>query len=597
MKLKNIVSKIKLLIQLCAVCTLFVSGACGDSTTKNVPGGFNTYSTEPVTSGLSYTIFCIGDSTMADYDPVTNPEQRGWCQLLPQFIVNSNVKIVNAAINGRSARSFYVEGSWAKVTAQMKKGDYVLIQFAHNDEKTNGLEPTTTSGLTSDTLSDGAHSLYQKYLRMYIDETVSKGATPILVGPIVRCSFDSTTGLISEKSAHNLDDVTYTPIGGTLLSDNANYPEAMKEVATEKGCSFIDLTSVTRTLANSFGSQAAAKAALYITTDDTHLQRMGAALYARLAVKEFLANNIFTGDLSLEDDIIVNPVVSDFGTRYLNRPVLKIFTIAGLAVSASAASITVTPPAGFTVCSTSTGTFTSSITFPVTDGRLKPGTFYVKFSPDAEKNYDGIMTAVTDNATNLANVFLKGTGTAFAAGSAEAAIKYSLTSTASGTSSSGLISCADETLSGMSLNSYYTAALYGWDTPSDSYVVQRLGITGSTWTGESALNSSRYIQFAVTPASGHALTIDEISLFAGAAGASSMQFSILVSTASDFSSPTTLLSKTSLSSNYLYKQSYTSNVIVKSGETLYLRVYPWSTTSTSSMYFCLQNLYLHGFVQ
>lgn len=593
---KGIVPKINLFILICSMFLMIFSGACGDDK-KSSSSGSGSYDSEPVTSGKSYTIFCIGDSTMADYDTVTNPEQRGWCQLLPQFVINSNVNVVNAAINGRSARSFYVEGSWTKVKAQIKSGDYVLIQFAHNDEKTNGLEPTSSSALTSDTLSDGAHSLYQTYLRKYIEETAALGATPILVGPIVRCYFDSTTNLVTEKGAHNLDDVTYTPIGGTLLNDDANYPEAMAEVAAEKGCSYIDLTSSSRAIANSFGGYAAAKASIYISSDDTHLQRLGAALYARAAVKEMLADGLFTGDLNTEDDIIVNPVAYDFGTHYLNRSVVKSFTIAGISVSTDAANIVITPPEGFTVCSTATGTFTSTLTFPVTSGRLKPDMFYVKFTPSAAKSYDGVMRVVSNNASNLANIFLKGVGSAVPSGSADVAVKYSLTSAVSGVSTNSLVSCVDETLSGLYLNSYYTAAVYGWDAPSDSYTVQRLSITGDTWSSESALNSSRYVQFSVTPSSGHKLTVDEVSIFAGAAGANTMQYSVVASTTSDFTSSTTLITKTSMSSNYLYKQSYASDIVVNSGATLYLRVYPWSTSSSSSAYFCLQNLYIHGFVQ
>jgi lysophospholipase L1-like esterase len=602
MKLLNIVSQAKLLVLLCFVCMFFTSGACGDeSKTKLSDSG--SYSSEPATSGKSYTIFCIGDSTMADYDTVTNKEQRGWCQLLPQYVINNKVTVVNSAINGRSARSFYVEGSWAKVKAQIQSGDYVLIQFAHNDEKTNGLEPTSASGLTSDTLSDGAHSLYQKYLQLYVQETKALGATPVLVGPIVRCSFDSSTGLVSEKGAHNLDDVTYTsidiPVYGTSKSvtDDANYPEAMQEVATKESCTYIDLTAATRNFVNSFGSYSAVKPVVYLSSDDTHLQRMGASLFARLAVKEFLSAGLFSGDLNTEDDIIVNPVIADFGTRYLNRPLIRSFTIAGISVSSAASSMTITPPSGFSVCSSATGTFSSTLTFPVSGGRLTPDSFYVKFNPSAAQSYDGVMTVVTDNASNLANVFLKGSGVSFASGATETAVSYPLTSTISGTSSTSLVSCVDETVTGMSLNSYYPAAAYGWDTPSDSYLVQRLDISGSSWSSESALNGSRYIQFAITPSSGYSMTVDEISVFAGAAGGSSLRFALAASTSSDFSTSTTLVTKTSLSSNYLYKQSYTSNIVVKSGETLYLRVYPWSSSSASSLYLCLQNLYLHAFVQ
>src|ERR1035437_735848 len=98
--------------------------------------------------GFSFTslnakikIFTIGDSTMADYDTIKysgDKEQRGWCQLFPKFL-NDEVVLKNAARNGRSSKSFYYE-IWKNLRNEIKKGDYVFIQFGHNDEKNKGLD-------------------------------------------------------------------------------------------------------------------------------------------------------------------------------------------------------------------------------------------------------------------------------------------------------------------------------------------------------------------------------------------------------------------------------------------------------------------------
>ena len=82
------------------------------------------------------TIHSIGDSTMANKpDPDKNPE-RGWGQMLPQFLTG-DIYLENYAVNGRSTRSFITEGRWETVLENLKKGDYVFIQFGHNDQKVN----------------------------------------------------------------------------------------------------------------------------------------------------------------------------------------------------------------------------------------------------------------------------------------------------------------------------------------------------------------------------------------------------------------------------------------------------------------------------
>ena len=81
-----------------------------------------------------FTVYLIGDSTMADKpDPEHNPE-RGWGQALPRFL-DGAVTVRNHAVNGRSSRSFIGEGRWDSVRVRLRKGDYVLVQFGHNDQK------------------------------------------------------------------------------------------------------------------------------------------------------------------------------------------------------------------------------------------------------------------------------------------------------------------------------------------------------------------------------------------------------------------------------------------------------------------------------
>ena len=82
------------------------------------------------------TIFMIGDSTMANKSLTGGNPERGWGQMLPGYL-SEEIRVDNHAVNGRSSKSFIDEGRWEKVISQVKKGDYVFIQFGHNDEKSD----------------------------------------------------------------------------------------------------------------------------------------------------------------------------------------------------------------------------------------------------------------------------------------------------------------------------------------------------------------------------------------------------------------------------------------------------------------------------
>src|ERR1044072_4671409 len=131
------------------------------------------------------TIFSVGDSTMASYDIAEwskrnggeNYPLRGWMMAMPQFF-NPNVTIQNAAISGISSKSFRDEGAWKKVIDGVKPGDYVFIQFGHNDEK-----PDTA-------LHTGARTSFRQNLINYINETKAKGGNPVLFTSIVRRKFN-----------------------------------------------------------------------------------------------------------------------------------------------------------------------------------------------------------------------------------------------------------------------------------------------------------------------------------------------------------------------------------------------------------------------
>src|SRR5215212_1585581 len=123
-------------------------------------------------------VWLIGDSTMSKKETKTFPE-TGWGMPFIYFF-DSTVEIDNRAMNGRSTKSFMAENRWQPVIDNLQEGDYVLIQFGHNDEGKEKVERYTTPGE------------FKVNLKKYVDDTRSKKAIPVLITPVARRTFDST---------------------------------------------------------------------------------------------------------------------------------------------------------------------------------------------------------------------------------------------------------------------------------------------------------------------------------------------------------------------------------------------------------------------
>ena len=215
--------------------------------------------------GQKTTIYTIGDSTMADkIQPNENPE-TGWCQVLPSFFDLNQVTIDNRAVNGRSSKSFINENRWESVYDSLKKGDYVFIQFGHNDAK-----------ITDSTRYTNPHTSYRHNLIRFVTETRATGAIPILFSSIVRRNFNEQ---------------------GVLIGTHGDYPLAMRLVAQEYQVPFIDLEYFSEILEQSYGPEKSRELHLHFKagehpyypkgkSDDTHLSSKGATEIAKIAVRE-----------------------------------------------------------------------------------------------------------------------------------------------------------------------------------------------------------------------------------------------------------------------------------------------------------------------
>ncbi|MGM0473080.1 MAG: ThuA domain-containing protein [Bacteroidota bacterium] len=209
------------------------------------------------------TVHLVGDSTMADKpDPASNPE-RGWGQLLPEFF-NDLVTVRNHAVNGRSTKSFIDEGKWYNVMQEVEPGDYVFIQFGHNDQKE--YDPDRYSNPYSD---------YRRNLEQMALEVRDKGAHPVLLSSIVRRKFNQE---------------------GTLVDTHGPYPFMARSVSVENGIPFIDLQQMTGDLVRGLGPDRSAGLYLVLEPgawemypegilDNTHLNERGAREMAGMVAR------------------------------------------------------------------------------------------------------------------------------------------------------------------------------------------------------------------------------------------------------------------------------------------------------------------------
>lgn len=207
-------------------------------------------------------LFLAGDSTMAN-KPLDLPE-RGWGMALGAFFPDPAM-VENHAMNGRSTLSFIAEGRWEKITSALKSGDFVLIQFGHNDEKIEdpkrGTDPKTT---------------FPANLRRFITDVRAKGATPILATPVARRKFDQA---------------------GKLQPTHGAYPDAIRTVAAEGKVPLLELEKATASWLQAEGDEPTKKYFMWIEAgkfeqlpkgkkDDTHFVAAGAEQVAALAVAQ-----------------------------------------------------------------------------------------------------------------------------------------------------------------------------------------------------------------------------------------------------------------------------------------------------------------------
>ena len=219
-----------------------------------------------------FTIYMIGDSTMANKD-IKKGQERGWGMALQGFF-SDNVIVDNRALNGRSSRSFIIEGHWQKVYDAMMPGDYLVIQFGHNDEKgkiEKNNKRHTEPGLTFD----------DNY-RMFIRAAQEKGVTPIVMNAVVRRNFyRQTDRSVDDESLRGAKGNGTEKINSdTLIDTHGQYIVTPANVAKMMRVPYVDANKITKDLENGLGVEGSRKlhmiSAVKNGKDNTHYTVYGA---------------------------------------------------------------------------------------------------------------------------------------------------------------------------------------------------------------------------------------------------------------------------------------------------------------------------------
>ncbi len=219
------------------------------------------------------TIYLLGDSTVCDQP---SEPYNSWGQMLTRFF-KPGIAIANHAESGESLRSSLGAHRLDKVLSTMKPGDYLIIQYGHNDEKEKG------EGV-------GAFTTYKADLKNFVAEARKRGGIPVLVTPVQRRTFDQN---------------------GKITNSHGDYPEAVRQIAREENVSLIDLNAMSKALYEAWGAEPSKRA--FAPNDNTHHDNYGSYELARcivegikagkLSLEKFLATDIGQFDPSHPDPI------------------------------------------------------------------------------------------------------------------------------------------------------------------------------------------------------------------------------------------------------------------------------------------------------
>ncbi|MBQ9203966.1 MAG: hypothetical protein IJ155_06965 [Prevotella sp.] len=550
-------------------------------------------------------VHTLGDSTMAPYDESATVT-RGWGMYFGNFLTNGWTS-VNYAKGGRDSRGGYTE-LWQTAKKQVEAGDYVIITFGHNDEKNGGMDGyqlkayyesigDATAAAAVDLRGTIPSTTYKEWLGKIVDEAKALGATPIICSPVCRSYF--TGEKIRRNGRHDLGDsfsvlTENGPTTGNKVGEDdhlMDYAYHSQQLAAEKEVAFIDLTTATKDLYESYGS---AKTAEYLFDGQgsTHFNTTGALLVARECARLMKAQGIMADDITLPTDITIAPATGDFGQAYKGQTLTKEFTLSGFGLEPENGTVSITATDGISL-SLDKADWQSSIAVDYTASTLVK-TFYAQLTLTANGETTGTITVQQGDKTIEVPV----TATAITLeGGTEVKAYWRLEKDDSYTLE-GPATVIPESWTGMYVQRYANpnknTTWPEWTGYDATRKTQRNLLTGDSWPADEIDdNPQRYIQWGIKPAVGTELKIDEISLFVCGCGGNGMCSHIYYST-DNFETRTTIFEMNKMPANAMQYVESKPVISLSEGQELLIRVYPWYNQAANGKTICLSDLTIHG---
>ena len=557
------------------------------------------------TASAAKKVHTLGDSTMAPYDESATVT-RGWGMYFGNFLTNGWTSI-NYAKGGRDSRGGYNE-LWQTAKKNVEAGDYVIITFGHNDEKNSGMDGVAlynyykekgdnTAAAAVDQRGTVPSTTYKEWLGKIIDEVKELGATPIICSPVCRSYF--TGSKIRRNGRHDLGD-SFSVLTADGIKEKQSVPADdhtmdyayhSQKLAEEKGISFIDLTTATAELYESYGD-AKCHEYLFDGEGSTHFNTTGAVLVARECARLMKAQGIMASDITLPTDLTVTPETGDLGEAYKGQTLQKEFTLNGFGLSPETGTVSITATDGIEL-SFDKKEWTKTLTSDYSGSTLVK-TFYAQLTLASDGETTGTITISQGDKSieipvKAVAVTLEGGTEVKAYWRLEKDDSYELT---------GPATPIAQTFQGMYVQRYSNpnakTVWPDWTGYDAARKMQRDLLTGDNWPAEEIDdNPDRYIQWGIKPAAGTELKIDQISLFASGCGGNGMCCHIYYST-DNFETRTTIYEKKSMPANNPQYVEAKPVLTVKEGQELLVRVYPWYNGAASGKTICLSDLTIHG---
>ena len=542
-------------------------------------------------------VHTLGDSTMAPYNEETTGT-RGWGMYFGNFLTNGWTS-VNYAKGGRDSRGGYNE-LWQNAKNSVEAGDYVIIQFAHNDTKYNGVDnlelqayytskgdATNAAAVKSDGRGTTPSTTYKECLQQIVDAVKEKGATPILVSAVCRCNL--TNGVVGRNARHDLGGKYDAIVDGELKTGlslpeddhTMDYTYHMKQLATQLNVQFIDMTAATKKLYESYETQDKLYAALFdkgpkTTADNTHYNLTGALMAARLCAQLLKEAGILADAIEIPTDLSITPAAADMGDVYVGQSATKELTLSGLGLEPATGSVSVTASEGIQL-SVDKQNWQSSLTVNYESGTVIK-TFYAKVAATVVGVFNGTITATLGEKSAVSNVTMNaielGGGDPFTA-------TWALTSnddavvdgnaTAAAAKIAGMVKYSNTTQNGLLVST------------SD----------GGAWVKAEDDSPNQYVEFTVTCPEGKKLDISSISMKIGGKGGGGVHCHAYYST-DGFVTRTTFYAPASMSSGVMNEVAASPVVQLEEGDQFQIRVYPWYTSNATGKWLCIQDVVISG---